>query len=249
MAIFLRSPWTMRRSFDLQFFGGGGTTTEQVRKRDPEPEELVELRKRFIGITDPGMDYQEGNYDPNDTSIPPEFHELIERVNKLQEAGDDTLYTRLPEMWDRYDESLDMQKDLIENGVPQHFQDNLYESINRNARENMGGFLAKAAGTGTINSTVSNVGLNNINRESQDQMSSKYLDMFGALGNQMGQYSDQARLGIGEARTDVDFYNKQIRDAWQDYYLPSMGGYKFWNDWQESYDRREDYDTVVHQGK
>ena len=139
-----------RRSFDLQFFGGGGSRTEQVRKRDPEPEELVELRKRFIGITDPGMKYQEGIYDPNDTSLPPEFHKLIERVDKLRQTGDDTLYTRLPGAWDRYDESLKMQKDLIENGVPQQFQDKLYESINRNAKENIGGFLAKAAASGTI---------------------------------------------------------------------------------------------------
>ena len=51
----------MSLKFDLQFFGGGGGSTTQYRKRDPEPEELTNLRNNLYGKINQGLE----TYDPN----------------------------------------------------------------------------------------------------------------------------------------------------------------------------------------
>lgn len=55
----------MRLKFDLQFFGGGGGgSATQYRKRDPEPQELQDLRLNLYNKILPGIQ----SFDPNSWS-------------------------------------------------------------------------------------------------------------------------------------------------------------------------------------
>ena len=48
--------------FDLQFFGGGGdTNVQQIRKRDPIPENLTNLRDTLYNKIMPGVE----SFNPN----------------------------------------------------------------------------------------------------------------------------------------------------------------------------------------
>ena len=232
--------------FDLQFFGGGGSRTEQVRKRDPEPQELIDLRNRINEGVKPSMDYFEGKLDYD--TAPEHLKNAIGLYEGATQGMTDTL-GNISKGWERYNLALDDQRNLMANGVPLQFQANLYDSINRNANESMGTMLANNAAKGIINSSVSTAGLNNINRESQNQMSSQYLNMFDRLGQQYDAYAKNSYQNIVGLNDQYTNYANMGKQAWDNYYAPSQGGYNFWNDWQNSYDRREDYDTVVHQGK
>ena len=232
--------------FDLQFFGGGGSSTEQVRKRDPEPQELIDLRNRINEGVKPSMDYFEGKLDYD--TAPEHLKNAIGLYEGATQGMTDTL-GNISKGWERYNLALDDQRNLMINGVPLQFQENLYDSINRNANESIGTMLANNAAKGIINSSVSTSGLNNINRESQNQMSSQYLNMFDKLGQQYDAYTKNSFQNIGGLNDQYTNYANMGQQAWDNYYAPAQGGYNFWNDWQNSYDRREDYDTVVHQGK
>jgi hypothetical protein len=147
--------------FDLQFFGGGGSSTEQVRKRDPEPQELIDLRNRINEGIKPSMDYFEGKLDYD--TAPEHLKNAIGLYEGATQGMTDTL-GNISKAWERYNLALDDLRNLMINGVPLQFQANMYDSINRNANEAMGTILANNAAKGIINSSVSTAGQNNINR-------------------------------------------------------------------------------------
>lgn len=83
---------------------------------------------------------------------------------------------------------------------------------------------------------------------------------YNAVGNQYNNLGNQKLGYIGQANQYASGFDQSMMGAydrwmdqpgklWENYYAPGMGQYNFWKDWQNSYDRREDYDTVVHQGK
>lgn len=64
------------RRINLTFFGGSSSSTEQVRKRDPEPQDLTDLRSQINmmlaplmgGSKQPGWDETDFGRGYNDTS-------------------------------------------------------------------------------------------------------------------------------------------------------------------------------------
>ena len=359
------------RRFDLQFFGGGGSRTEQVRKRDPEPEELKRLREQIYGITNPGLQYLEGNltrdqYDNEDfwriidqskeaedkaigfldqvgskwglvdegladhkafqgqyQNFLGDFQSMLGRQEKDNAAFND-MYSGYIKDYGRhaneyqdylgdYRDFVDEYQNFVKTGVPQAIQDSIYQGIMRNAQKDIGGMINAMAGRGVVNSTVGTQGIDSIQGNAMDAMIGKYLDTYNAvnqgymgvgqnwnalgdqhyksgltwndLGNQYlgwgnlknnqwntlgqnynavgNQYNNlgNQKLGyIGQANQYASGFDQSMMGAydkymgmptqlWENYYAPGQAGYQFWKDWQASYDGREDYDTVVHQGK
>ena len=317
------------RRFNLQLFGGGGGSTEQVRRRDPEPEELIKLREDILKIVSPGMDYMTGDLD-RDSYDNPDFWKIIDESEGIQDESRGIL-DLIGSKWGTVDEGLadhkqfqgdyqnwlgsyqdfvnrhesdmdaynqdyrnwiDQYQNFVDTGPSQGLLDNVYASINTDTKENLGSMLSGLAGSGVVNSSVADRGIREVDRNSQYALSKAYTDIYNAqnmgyqgvgqnwasLGNQknatfgalnsgwQGVGNNWNNLGnqklgyIGQATGAAQGFDQSMLgkyDAlmarpgqlWENYYAPGMAGYQFWKDWQESYDRREDYDTVVHQGK
>ena len=313
----------------LDFFGGGGGGTEQVRKRDPEPEELIELRRRIYEMTNPGLRYLEGDltreeYDNEDfwkiidesAGIQDESRGVLDLIGSKWGIVDEGLadhkdFQGKYENWlgeyqgfvnrhegdmsafdDEYKGWQDKYQDFVVNGPSQSLLDNVYASINTDTKENLGSMLSGLAGSGVVNSSVADRGVRGIDRDSQYALSKAYTDIYNAenqgwqgvgqtwanrgslkndtfsalnsgwqgvgsnwnnLGNQKLGYVDSARgAASGFDQSMLGKYDALMArpgQLWENYYAPGMAGYNFWKDWQDSYDSREDYDTVVHQGK
>ena len=71
---------------NLQLVGGGGGSTEQVRRRDPEPPELIKLREDILKIVSPGMDYMTGDLD-RESYDNPDFWKIIDESAGIQDES------------------------------------------------------------------------------------------------------------------------------------------------------------------
>ena len=94
----------MRFPFDIQFFGGGGSSSRQYRKRDPEDPRLIDLRNQLLDAIMPGLQA----YDPTSWE---RARERSEWAEKLQEG----LGNRLPAMLDQQQSMLNQIPALLGN--------------------------------------------------------------------------------------------------------------------------------------
>ena len=111
-------------SFDLQFFGGlfGGTktSTERIRKRDPEPEELTNLRKGLYDKIFPGLE----SFDTDS------WNKAKDTANNALNQQNN-LMNRLPGSYDQTNALLQDLVNVTKTGdIPTGVSDRLNESVN-----------------------------------------------------------------------------------------------------------------------
>ena len=107
----------MNFKFDIQFFGGGGSSSEQYRKRDPEDPNLTRLREGLIGAIMPGIQA----FDPSSWQKASEDAEWAREHQK--KIGDmlpgildqqQNMIGRIPGMMDRVSPMLDQMAGLAD---------------------------------------------------------------------------------------------------------------------------------------
>lgn len=247
----------------------GGSSVERYPKRDPEPPELTSMRKTLYNALYPTIadvtQNREGKQLAADTT-----QSALRTINKLTDALPG-LFDRIPGLMEQQDTLLGTYLDetgryldFLKSGeLPQAIADNMYKSLNDNINASIGARLNELAYGGVVGSSSFDSAMNEVSQEAADAMARNYLSAYNAVG-------DQYSRGIQGYKGGLDVLGQQIGDsishtgqmantikvlgdvptaAYNAYYAPAMPAYNFWSTLQRSYDQREDYDTVVKQGK
>jgi hypothetical protein len=207
-------------------------------KRDPDPR-LDDLRNRLYDVVSPGIEMFDSN----------SWQRALDRQNKAADMSD-SLMSGIPGNIDANQAMLDEYLNVLRSGtVPQPLADNMTASVNRGLQSGMGSMLNSSASRGVLNSSVTNQGIGNLSRAAANAFQDNYSNIWNSVlsgyqgGMNAGNQNVSARIGA------VNAANDQGRNAWEQAAAPVTLPFNFWKEAQASYDRREDYDTVVEQGK
>lgn len=197
----------LSNNINLEFFKGGGSHTEQVRNRDPDSPEMLAIEQALHQAMMPMYK----SYNPD--------------VNNAQ--GNVDKYKR------QYDEAYLGMNDLTTTGrLPQGMMDEMNLSIKNDLNRSLGSLMAKNAGTGVLNSSITSKGINEMGNQAAEGFGKNFVGAYGAtsqnFGNMMGN-SLQAQT------SEWDNINKKYAGA-MDYYKTKRAS-----------EDMPDYDTVVHQ--
>jgi hypothetical protein len=133
--------------------------------------------------------------------------------------------------------------------VPQNLMDQTTASVNRGLQAGMGTMLNNYSNRGVLNSSITSQGINNFSKVGANAIQDNYMNIWNSAltgyqnGMNAGNQNLQSRLGA------VSAAQQQGKSAFEDAAAPLTTAYNFWKEAQASFDRREDYDTVVEQGK
>jgi len=135
--------------FDLQFFGGSSTSTQQIQKRDPMPEELNTLAKGLYDKIYPGLQ----NFNPNSFS---QAQQISDKA--VQQQG--TLLNQLPSSLSKNNDILNEMLGVTRSGnIPSGLSNALNASVNKELQGSMGNMLNSLSGRGVLNSSITGQGI------------------------------------------------------------------------------------------
>ena len=228
-----------RFKFNIQFFGGGGSSSEQYRKRDPEPQELIDLRNKLVGKISPMVDM----FDVND------WQKAIDRSNNaLDKQGE--MIARIPEQMNRNQGLIDEMLGVIRTGnVPNVLIDNANASVNKGLKQGMGSMLDSLSGRGVLNSSITSKGVSDLSQHAADAMNANYLNAYNSVLNGYAQGLQGNASNTGALLNSINSLGNIPSQQTAGMMNLIMPGYNMWKDWQNMYYGHEDYDTVVQQGK
>lgn len=230
----------MNSKFDLQFFGGGGSDVQQVRKRDPEPEELSNLRLNLYNKISPGIE----SFDTNAWS-------KAQDISNNATGKMNGLINMIPESLNQSNNFLQGLSGLLSSGeLPSGITDRLNAGVTKDLQSSMGTMLNGLANRGVVNSSVTSKGVSGLSQAAADAFNKNYLNAFNTLTSGYGA-GIQGALGTNNALLNsVNTMGKVPTLAYEGAAAPLMPGYNFWKDWQSLQNSKpEEYDTIVQQGK
>lgn len=224
--------------FNIQFFGGGGDSY-QVPKRNPEPEGLVNLRNALVDKITPSIEM----FNADDWN---KARNISNQALNLQLG----LNKQIPEYLNQNDALLNEMMSVVRSGnVPSALTDAANASVNKGLKTGMGSMLSGLANRGVLNSSITSQGINNLAQQAADAMNANYLNAYNSVINGYGQ-GLQGRLSNTNALlSGINALGNIPNQAYSGVTAGIMPAFNMWKAWQNSYDSREDYDTVVEQGK
>lgn len=199
--------------------GGGSSKSTTYRKRDPMPQQLVDLQNSVYSMLSPIASGQYTDNWKNSTFGSTYLNSMDSIAKANQNSG--------------------VMQDALTNvtttgELPQAVRDNMNAAINSELRKNSGSLLNDLASRGVLNSSVTNRGLGTLTSNAADAYAKNYLDAYNAVSGNLNS-GLQTLLGVPESA------NTAIEAA----YSPI---YNMWKDWYQTYANSEDYDHVVEQG-
>ena len=229
----------MKRKFDIQFFGGGGSSTTTVPKRNPEPDELVNLRNTLYKAVLPGVEAY-------DSSSWQKAKQIADNAAQQQQQ----LLGQFSGAVDKNSGLLDEMMNVVRSGtVPSALTDAANASVNKGLQSGMGSMLNNLAGRGVVNSSITSKGINGLAQNAADAMNTNYLNAFNSVLNGYAQGLQGAQNNTSSILGGVNALGNIPTQAYENANAQIMPAFNLWKAWQNSYDNREDYDTVVKQGK
>ena len=228
----------MKSKFNIQFFGGGGGA-DQYRKRDPEPQELQDLRLGLYNKIAPGLEtFNTNNW------------------QKAQQTTNQALDTQ-SSLLGQIPTSLNQNTNLVNEiagiartgNIPSGVSDRLNASVNQGLQSSMGTMLNNLGKRGVLNSSVTTAGTNQLSQATADAYNRNYMTAYQAVLSGLGQSlqgSQNNTASLLSALGAVGNIPSQTYEALGAQLTPA---FNLWKNWQSSYDNREDYDTVVREGK
>ena len=229
----------MRWKFDIQFFGGGGGSAKQYRKRDPEDPGLTQLREGLLNKIMPGLE----TYDPEGWK---RASDLTRRAQEMQLG----LIEQLPGALGKGDSILEEMLGVVRSGeVPAAFTDRMNQSVTKDLQGGMGNMLNSLGSRGVLNSSITSQGTSRLAQQAADAYNRNYLNAFNSVingyaqGLQGAQGNAQTLIGGAGALGSIP------GQAYEGASAALMPAFNMWKTWQSLYDNREDFDTVVQQGK
>lgn len=213
-------------SFDLQFFGGkgGGSSSATYRKRDPEEQQLTDLRHGLYDAVLPNLEM----YDPS-------------KWLDAQDTADSALKQQQELLGQAGDANKEMLELLRTGNVPSPLIDNMQGSVNRGLQSGMGEMLNSLGNRGVLNSSITGSGISGLSQKAANAMQDGYLNTFNSLINGYKGSSDSI-LGTAQGLSGIG--NQAFTNAG----AMLMPAFNLWERAQTLNDTTEDFDTVVSQG-
>lgn len=228
---------SLKLKFDLQFFGLGGSSTQQVRKRDPEPDELKNLRLGLYDAVYPGLQ----SFDANSWK-------QAQRItdNALQQQ--ENLLSQLPNQLTNNENILNEMLGVTRTGnIPTALTDNMNSAVNKELQGSMGSMLNGLGNRGVLNSSITSKGISNLGQQAADAYNKNYLAAYNAVLGGYGQALQGAQNNTGALLSGLSALGNMPSQAYEGVYAGITPAFNLWKAWQNSYDTREDYDTIVTQ--
>lgn len=217
--------------------GSGGTETQRVSKRDPEPEYLTNIRTELFDKIMPGLQ----NFSADDWS------RARETANSALEQQAQ-LISQIPTTLNQTSSIANEIAELARTGnIPTALADNLNASVNQGLKSGMGTMLNSLANRGVVNSSTMAQGVDNLSRQAADAYTRNYLSAYqSALGGLETAMNGQQK-NTNAITTGIYALGKIPSQAYKGAGAGLTTGYNFWKELQKSYDTREDFDTIVTQ--
>ena len=245
--------WKRRFKFDIQFFGGGGSSTQRIQKRDPEPEELTNLRKSLYDVITPGVQM----FDPQSWQKAQDIsnNALNQQQNLLSQQQE--FLSGIPGSIGKSNGILDEMMNVVRSGtVPSALTDAANASVNKGLQSGMGSMLNGLANRGVVNSSITSKGIEGLAQNAADAMNTNYLNAYNSVLNGYAQglsgaQGNTASLlgGANALNTGISTLGNIPTQTYENVGAALMPAFNLWKTAQNSYDNREDYDTIVKQGK
>ena len=228
----------MKLKFDLQFFGGGGSSTYRVPIKDPPPDELVNLRQGIFNKLMPGLN---------------SFN--TENWNKAQQITDNALDQignlsgKIPGQLDKANSLVDSLSGVLQSGeIPSSITDKLNAGVTKDLQSSMGSMLNNLSKRGVLNSSITSQGTSRLGQQAADAFNKNYLNAFNSVVNGYGSAISGAQGNTSALLQSISAMSGLPSAAFSGAYAGLTPAYNFWKDWQNSYDGAQQYDTVVEQG-
>ena len=215
--------------------GSGGTKTQQISKRGPEPQELTNLRNTLYNKILPGLESYSADDWNNARNI------ANNAINQQSQ-----LLSQLPGQITSGNNIANEIANIARTGnIPSGVQDRLNASVNSNLQSSLGSTLSSLGNRGVLNSSITSQGINNLSQAAADAYNRNYLTAYnsaiGGLGSALqGQQSSTSALLSG-----INALGNIPSQAYENAGAALTPAFNLWNRWQSSYDNREDFDTIV----
>lgn len=224
---------------------GSSDSSAQYRKRDPEPQELINLRQKLYEQIMPGLE----SYSTQDWNRAKET-----ASNALSQQTQ--LVSQMPNALEGIRRSGELASEIANvartGNIPSAMADRLNASVNQSLQSGLGSMLNGLASRGVVNSSIASQGINNLSQSAADAYNRNYMSAYQAVLGGLGQALQGQQTSANAYATALTSGMKALGNVPEDAYTGAiselMPAYNLWKDWQKSYDGREDYDTVVTQG-
>ncbi len=133
--------------------------------------------------------------------------------------------------------------------IPSGVMDKLNASVNSGLQSSMGSMLNSLANRGVLNSSVTSQGVNNLTQAAADAYNRNYLNAYNAVLGGLGSAMQGQQSNTGALLSGINALGNIPSQAYEGVGAQLMPAFNLWRAWQNSYDNREDYDTIVKQGK
>lgn len=218
--------------------GSGGSTT-QIRNRDPESPELVNLRSNLYNAVMPGLQsFSPSNWD--------NARNTANNAIQMQTQ----LISQLPGTLSNGTGIADEIAAIARTGsIPSGVTDNLNASVNQNLKSGMGTMLNSLSSRGVLNSSITGQGINSLSKQAADAYNRNYLNAYNATINGLGTALQGQQANTSALLSATNALGKIPSQAYEATGASLTPAFNLWKAMQSSYDSRQDYDTVVKQGK
>ena len=217
--------------------GSSKTRTTQIPTRAPEPEDLKKLRTGLFNKIYPGLE----SFDADSWKTAQNTAN-----NAMNMQG--SLLSQLPSSIENSTNLTNEMMDIARTGnIPTALTDNMNASVNQGLQSSMGSMLNSLANRGVLNSSVTTTGTNQLSQAAADAYNKNYLTAYQSVLSGMGQGVNAAQNNTNSLLSGIQAVGNVPSQAYEGAYAGLMPAYNMWSGWQNSYDNRQDFDTIVTQ--
>lgn len=211
----------MKPGFDIQFFGGGGSKTRQVRKRDPNPvlddfqTKLGNMFQNTISTLEPFRDInrakrwsdavQGRQWDlmNNQQALINAQRPMIDQVSGM--------IRQIPGQVDSNKALLNEMLGVVRSGnIPRGVMDRMNAAVNSGLEMSMGSMLNDLAGRGVVNSTITSKGVSDLSQAAADAFNRNYLNAYNSVLGGYGQGLQHSQSALGNMLSAVGAANNTL---------------------------------------
>jgi hypothetical protein len=164
--------------------------------------------------------------------------------------GLQSLLGMLPGQFQNNNDLLNELMGVVRSGnIPTEMTDRMNASVTKELQGGMGNMLNSLGNRGVLNSSITSQGTSRLGQQAADAYNKNYLNAYNSVLGGYGTALQGAQGNTNAMLSGAQAYGQIPGLAYSGVGAQLMPAYNFWKDWQSSYDNREDYDTVVKQGK